>query len=46
MQENPQVVFLSDGGEDIRQVRKCLHPSSEHVIDESSRNPVVNVGSR
>jgi hypothetical protein len=33
MQENQQVVFLSDGGEDIRQVRKYLHPSSEHVLD-------------
>ena len=33
MQENQQVVFLSDGGEDIRQVREYLHPNSEHVID-------------
>lgn len=33
MQENQQVVFLSDGGEDIRQVREYLHPNSEHVSD-------------
>jgi hypothetical protein len=33
MQQNQQVVFLSDGGEDIRQVREYLHPNSEHVID-------------
>jgi hypothetical protein len=33
MQENQQVMFLSDGGEDIRQVREYLHPNSEHVID-------------
>jgi hypothetical protein len=33
MQENQQIVLLSDGGEDIRQVREYLHPNSEHVID-------------
>jgi hypothetical protein len=33
MQENQQVVFLSDGGEDVRQVREYLHPNGEHVID-------------
>ena len=33
MQINQQVVFLSDGGEDIRQVREYLHPNGEHVID-------------
>jgi hypothetical protein len=33
MQDNQQVVFLSHGGEDIRQVREYLHPNSEHVID-------------
>jgi hypothetical protein len=33
MQENQQVIFLSDGGEDIRQVREHLHPNNEHVID-------------
>ena len=33
MQENQQVVFLSDRGEDIRQVREYLHPNGEHVID-------------
>ena len=33
MQENQQVVFLSDGGEDVRQVREYLHPNGEHVVD-------------
>ena len=33
MQENQQVVFLSDRGEGVRQVREDLHPNSEHVID-------------
>ena len=33
MQENQQVVFLSDGGEDVRQVREYLHPNSEHMLD-------------
>jgi hypothetical protein len=33
MQENQQVVFMSDGGEDVRQVQEYLHPNSEHVID-------------
>lgn len=33
MQANQQVMFLSDGGEDVRQTREYLHPNSEHVID-------------
>ena len=33
MQENQQVIFLSDGGEDVRQVQEYLHPQSEHWID-------------
>ena len=33
MQENQQVVFLSDGGEDVRRVPEYLHPFSEHLID-------------
>ena len=33
MQENQQVVFLSDGGEDVRQVREYLHPNGEHILD-------------
>ena len=33
MQENQQVVFMSDGGEDVRQVQAYLHPNSEHIID-------------
>jgi hypothetical protein len=33
MQENQQVVFLSDGGDTVRQLQEYLHPSSEHLID-------------
>ena len=33
MQENQQVVFMSDGGEDVRQVREYLHPNGEHLLD-------------
>lgn len=33
MQENQQVVFLSDGGEDLRQIQEYLHPNGEHVLD-------------
>jgi hypothetical protein len=33
LQDNQQVVFLSDGGEDVRRVQAYLHPGSEHWID-------------
>ena len=33
MQENQQVVFRSDGGEEVRQVQEDLHPNREHGID-------------
>ena len=33
MRENQQVVFMSDGGEDVRQVQEYLHPTGEHIID-------------
>ena len=33
MQENQQVVFMSDGGEDVRRVQEYLQPHSEHLID-------------
>jgi hypothetical protein len=33
MQENQQVVFMSDGGEDVRRVQEYLHPNSQHLID-------------
>ena len=33
MQENQQVVFMSDGGEDVRRMQEYLHPFSEHLID-------------
>jgi hypothetical protein len=33
MQENQQVLFLSDGGENVRRVQEYLHPFSEHLID-------------
>src|SRR5215472_12745841 len=32
MQENQQVVFMSDGGEDVRRVQEYLQPHSEHLI--------------
>ena len=35
MQENQQVVFMSDGGEDVRKVQEYLHPNGEHLIDWS-----------
>ena len=33
LQENQQVVFMSDGGEDVRRVQEYLQPGSEHWID-------------
>ena len=33
LQDHQQVVFMSDGGEDVRQVQTYLHPESEHWID-------------
>lgn len=33
MQENQQVVFMSDGGDDVRRVQQYLHPFSEHLLD-------------
>jgi hypothetical protein len=33
MQENQQVVFMSDDGEDVRRVQQYLHPFSEHLLD-------------
>jgi hypothetical protein len=33
LQDHQQVVFMSEGGEDVRQVRTYLHPESEHWID-------------
>ena len=33
MQENQQVVFLSDGSDTVRQLQEYLHPCSEHLID-------------
>jgi hypothetical protein len=33
LQDNQQVVFMSDGGEDVRRVQAYLHPGSEHWID-------------
>jgi hypothetical protein len=33
MQENQAVTFLSDGGDDVRQVQEYLHPQGEHLID-------------
>ena len=33
MQENQEVLFLSDGGDTVRNLQAYLHPSSEHVLD-------------
>jgi hypothetical protein len=33
MQENQQVVFLSDGGDSVRNLQEYIHPYSEHWID-------------
>ncbi|MDH4084715.1 MAG: ISKra4 family transposase [Nitrospira sp.] len=33
LQENQEVVFLSDGGETVRNLQAYLHPSSEHYLD-------------
>jgi hypothetical protein len=35
MQENQQVVFLSDGGEDVRNLQFYLNPQAEHLLDWS-----------
>jgi hypothetical protein len=32
MQENQQVVFLSDGGDSVRNLQAYLHPDSEHWL--------------
>jgi hypothetical protein len=33
MQENQQVVFLSDGGDDVRNLQHHLSPQAEHLLD-------------
>ena len=33
MQQNQQVGFLSDGGEDVRNVQLYLNPRAEHLLD-------------
>jgi hypothetical protein len=33
MQENQQIVFLSDGGEDVRDLQLYLNPQAEHLLD-------------
>ena len=33
MQENQQVVFVSDGGDSVRNLQAYLHPDSEHWLD-------------
>src|SRR5262249_17914331 len=33
MQENQQIVFLSDGGEDVRNLQLYLSPEAEHLLD-------------
>jgi hypothetical protein len=33
MQANQQVIFLSDGGDTVRELQMYLHPEAEHVLD-------------
>ena len=33
LQDHQQVIFMSDGGKDLRRVQTYLHPHSEHWID-------------
>ena len=33
MQENQEIVFLSDGGEDVRKLQLYLNPQAEHLLD-------------
>ena len=33
MQENQAVLFLSDGGDTVRNLQTYLHPTSTHIID-------------
>ena len=33
MQENQEIVFLSDGGEDVRNLQLYLNPQAEHLLD-------------
>ena len=33
MQMNQQVVFLSDGGDDVRDLQRYLNPAAEHYLD-------------
>ncbi len=33
MQDNQQVVFLTDGGEDVRDLPRYLNPQAEHYLD-------------
>jgi hypothetical protein len=33
MQMNPQVTFLSDGGETVRELQLYLNPNAEHLLD-------------
>jgi hypothetical protein len=44
MQENQQVVFLSDGSDTVRQLQEYLHPCSEHLIDWFHSAPAASEG--
>jgi hypothetical protein len=48
MQENQQVVLMSDGGENVRSVQEYLHPFSEHLIvphhDAADGSPTADEG--
>jgi len=33
MQENQQITFLSDGGDEVRALQYIMHPEAEHILD-------------
>src|SRR5665213_3289522 len=33
LQMNQQIVFLSDGGDTVRDLQMCMSPQAEHVLD-------------
>ncbi len=36
MQMNQQITFLTDGGDDIRDLPQCINPAAEHILDRST----------
>ncbi|MCZ6831216.1 MAG: ISKra4 family transposase [Gammaproteobacteria bacterium] len=33
LQENQQIVFLSDGADNVRDLQQLMHPESDHILD-------------